>query len=289
MENQNWLLVFTAVAVPLVTLIATLYSNYRNKELEISRDEKKQESQQNYEKTLEADRWNREKDKAKTDKEELEKQNLVSTYQICLRTLFLLSAKELDGSRDFIIKGDKRIHLIEDAQKYLALLSLKSRGRKSDVNDENFYFARTLSNFISSPDGYVVEMQNEVQNLANRDKELPSYRDQKEEKKVESKTDEDEIIFSIYIDKDFRKNELKKGNIVSSSHGFSVKFTNLNEDQRALLVDTYFEQGSLSKNVQLKNPDGEYWQAESDPKTTEPKDFIEQWKNSYIEKQQNKG
>jgi hypothetical protein len=149
--------VLIGAAATLGGSLLTFLGNYLSHVYTLKREEKK------WEREIEAEekKWNRDKEQTKGDRELARKEQITSTYQDCIHNLSLLSAKEPKNG-PLKIHGEKRLQLIEEAQKSLALLSLRNGG-----ND--YYFNDELRKFTTSPDEYAQSLRERVIQLAVED------------------------------------------------------------------------------------------------------------------------
>lgn len=238
----------------------------------------------------EEEKWSRiekakEKERVRQQKQKQEK-HIRELYQRSLQSLSALSAQD-SGDTEFLIQGDKRLTLIEEAYKSVSALAISN----PDTLEKDPDFSTYLNRFSQNPDSWITRLRETIYKFFPKDGKLVR---KPEEKHTESTGEEYTIQTYISISNNFRKEQLMQGEFVPSGFSITHDFRKLTQSQRRKLVDTHFEKHnhSLPKNVSLYLPsynptskkiylENTRWVASLNPKTSTPEEIFNAWESDY--------
>jgi hypothetical protein len=238
----------------------------------LSRKEQKQwENQQNAEKTA----WTRNEQKK-------EKEYLREIYQNSLRSLSVFIALENQKEES---KGQQKIDAINEVHKWVTMLLLRHSDSKLD---------NAINSFTSDPDKYEADtLRNEIIELSNREEGFFLNQLNDKSEKIETPVDQDIRLIKMIVDDNFRKQQLIDGVELPQRYEFKLKLSNMSNSQREKLAEIFFQTHKtipsqlnlylpvLNKGVKQINMSGKQWQAQLNPKTTEPESILSCWENDF--------
>jgi hypothetical protein len=256
--------------------LLTLFGNAVTQWLASRKEEthwlRQQEAEEN---KLKRDEQKAEKERGQADKER--------THEIYLNSIQYLSALvavEKDAEEKFKLSGEKKLQLLEEVHKWLALLALRH------TNDA--HFLSMLEDFTEQPDKYAAMMRNDVIELANNDNNISPH------KKAEKPTKElGSVSIQFQIDEEFRRQQLIDGTDLPQLFAFSYNISKLTTSQRKKLIDIYFNSHKrIPDQFTLKLPvfnshsngiifGGDEWKAQLNPMATQPQEILEVWEADY--------
>lgn len=239
---------------------------------------------------LEKKRWDREQDAEKArlereDKKEIEqrslkkKEQLYEAYQNSLKNLLLLANHSSQG-KGSTLPNEKRLEVIEEAQKSLSLLSLHCDDTQQI---SGWKFGGILKSFTQRPDESAEHMSALIREFALNDRTVFPEAPEKIEQDVGT------FNLQIKIDEEFRRQQIIEGVVVPQDYSFAYNISALTRNQRELLTEIYFESmkripDNLKAPMPIFNPQSNEiiwnqgsWKAKLNPLTTEPQDIFTAW------------
>lgn len=211
-----------------------------------------------------------------------EKEYLREIYQNSLRALSVFIALENQKEES---NGQQKIEAINEVHKWATMLLLRHSDSK---------LANALSSFTTDPDEYWANLlKKEIIELSAREEGFFINQLNDKSEKIETPVDQDLRLITISVDDNFRKQQLIEGVEIPQRYEFKFKLSKMSNSQRKKLAEIFFQNHkSIPSQLILYLPahyqgakqinmSGKQWQAQLNPKTTEPENILNCWEYDF--------